>query len=304
MAARNEKTVTISFFELKVGPDDVRAVEVDWDKRLEELRDEELRIISYNSRNLDGFVMGSSSDPCLSLTIDRITQPRERQRGTGIRKTMKNSGDDFDPAEETVVVFFDRNIFGTLDTGQGAPSHAAVAAWLNKFSRPAAGDNYHSWKAEPIVRSDIYNSVIKRKNMAVTSSTFTVEPEQLDDKDLGMLGIIGDYFSTAEPGFTIKISMHAGRKEQKHRNAQQIEQVVDNVINTIPLKGASVMAKSGDGPQRAFNLLKQSVTHKIQIDSQVFNSEEDFIEVASREIRSAYEEMSDVLLERVPKVSK
>ncbi|WP_211438937.1 hypothetical protein [Corynebacterium glutamicum] len=299
-----DKYVTISFFELVVAPDGKRVLEVDWDTRLEGLRDPEMRIVEYNSRDLDGVVMGGASDPCLSLTIDRVTRPRERQRGTGVRRTMRNSGDDFDPAEETVVVFFERNIFGTLNTGQGAPSHAAVAAWLNTYSRPAIGDSLHSWSAKQITREDIYNAVIKQKNMSVTASTFTVEPGLLEEEDLGILGILSDYIFDPDSGLTMKISLQAGRTKKKHQNAQYIEEKVDEIMNSVPVKGASVRAKTEDGPQRAFNLLSESVTHKIAISHRAFESEEDFIDVANREIRSAYAEMSNILLERVPKISR
>lgn len=302
MAAK-EKFVTISFFELVITPDVERVAAVNWTKRLKVLRDSEARIIGYNTRELDGVVMGASEEPCLSLTIDRVTRPRERQLGTRVRRTMKNSGADFDPAEETVVVFFERNIFGTLSTGQGAPSHAAVASWLNRYSRPASDDNQHLWSAKPITREDIYNAVIKQQNMTITASTFTVEPGLLGREDMGVLGIVADHIFGSDTGLTLKVSLQAGRKRQKHQNSQYIEEKVEKVMASVPVKGATIRAKTENGPQRAFNLLSDSVTHKVAVSSEAFESEEDFIDVANREIRSAYEEMSSIILERVPQVS-
>ena len=207
MSRKKEKLVRVSFFELLAGPSDVgwRVPAVNWDQRLLELDSRKALEVSYSGRTLDGKVFDVQDIKGLSLSIDRAIFPRERQRQTGERKTMKTSGADYDPAEETIVVFFERNIFGMLSTGQGAPSHTAVAAWLNTHM-PCQLNPAYKWCASYITRKDIYESVIKAKKMQVVESTFKVEPKDLSQQDYGTLGILANKFFDMDDGFSIKIT--------------------------------------------------------------------------------------------------
>lgn len=301
--SRTDKTVSISFFELLLLPDEKRISSENWVDRLNSLRSDSAKEIEYSGRTLDGIIFGDADEPCLSLSIDRPNRPRERQRKTGVRKTMQNSAEDFDPAEETIVVFFERNIFGVLSTGVGAPSHSAVASWLNKFSRPNQTDASHTWRAAQITRDDIYSSVIKQKGMKVTSSSFSAKADSLRREDYGILGLIADRFTNTADGFTIEITMRAGRMKGREQNTQYIEESVDKIIDTLPsseLTKAKVTAKGSSGPQRAFDILSDSVTHKIAIPSAVFDNDADFVSVSNKEIRSAYSELRDVILGQIP----
>lgn len=303
MTSNNQKTVKISFFELLVGPDEQRVREVNWDSRLNDLRESSSLETSYGSgQTLDGIVHGTVASPCLSLTLDRFLNPRERRRGTGERKTMKNSGDEWDPAEETVAVFFGRNIFGILNTGRGAPTHAAVATWLNYFSPPKKADNQLRWKANPIARNDIYEAVLKSKNAQITQSTFTVMPNQIPDSDLGIIGLARDFLWENPEGLKVTVTLQAGSGEGRSHNAEEIGNRVDNTIDGVDLKRARVNAKIDGGKTRVFDLLEDKISHHVDIPIGAFSDGEKFAQIANQEIRTAYREIADNLLDQVPQL--
>lgn len=301
MVRDNQKNVTISFFELLVSPDEQRVRQVDWDVRLNNLRDQiGLETIYGTGRTLDGIVHGTESRPCLSLTLDRSLNPRERKRGTGERKMMKSSGDEWDPAEETVAVFFDRNIFGILNTGRGAPTHAAVATWLNFFSPPKVRDSKLRWVAKPIARDDIYKAVLEAKDAQITQSVFTVMPKDLSDQDLGLLGLTRDFFWESPEGLRVTVTLQAGTGAGRRRNSEEIGNRVDEVFNRVELEKARVNAKIDGGKTRVFNLLEEKITHSVEIPASAFASGDQFAQIADGEIRLAYGELKDILLNQIP----
>ncbi|MDU0478377.1 hypothetical protein QVA66_03875 [Staphylococcus chromogenes] len=303
---RKEKLVTISFFELQAGLEDEgyrRTLAVDWDNVLGNLKNNSAMEIKYSGRTLDGVVQEFGDQLCLSLSIDRMVHPRERQRGTGIRKTMQNSGADFDPAEESVVVFFDRNIFAMLSTGQGAPSHAALASWLNYYAPVTRTDLSQRWQATPIIRNDVYHTLIKPKNMSISSSTFEIKPSEIDENDYGFLGIRPDIARNLDDECTVGIVIKSGRSaESKRRNASEIERRVDDVLNHMHPRKAKITAKPEDGKQRIFNLIESKLTHQTGISYEAFDTQHDFAETANRELRDAFQEMRDILFEQVPRI--
>lgn len=303
MARNDQKTVKISFFELLVAPDEQRVGAVNWDARLNDLRESSSLETSYGSgQTLDGIVHGTTSGPCLSLTLDRLLNPRERRRGTGERKTMKNSGEEWDPAEETVAVFFGRNIFGILNTGRGAPSHAAVATWLNYFSPPKKTDNQLRWKAKPIARDDIYETVLKAKNAQITQSTFTVMPGQISDRDLGIIGLARDFFWDNPEGLKVTVTLQAGKGEGRSHNAEEIGNRVEDVLDGVDLDKARVSAKIDGGKTRVFDLLENKIAHHVDIPIGAFADGEKFAQIANQEIRAAYQEIAESLLNQVPQL--
>lgn len=301
MSRKKEKLVRVSFFELLAGPGDVgsRVPAVNWDQRLLELDSSKALEVSYSGRTLDGKVFDVQDIKGLSLSIDRAIFPRERQRQTGERKTMKTSGADYDPAEETIVVFFGRNIFGMLSTGQGAPSHTAVAAWLNTHM-PCQLNPAYKWCASSITRKDIYESVIKAKKMQVVESTFKVEPKDLSPQDYGTLGMLANKFFDMDDGFSIKITFQAGR-QRPPKNTKAIERMVDEGLKRGCSKKVSIKAKGDTGRQQIFDLLEDHVTYQVALDHQLFQgTSTEFLQVASSEIKHAYSELAAVLLKQVP----
>jgi len=302
MAKTTKKQVTISFFELLLAPDGVRVPERKWQGALNNIAALGAVSLEYrDGRLLVGAVIGGQKRKGVSLSIDRIMNPRERQEDTGECKTMETSGVGFTPAEETIVVFFERNVFGILQSAQGAPSHSAVASWLNKVCPPNGFNDGKRWKASPIVRKDIYNSVIRAKDMKVTETTFKVEPRELADADFGVFDSLYNLFGAHEDGFAVSITMQAGPK-RNNANIQTIRETVEKVLEDKEhAQKLSVKAKPEDGPQRAFNLLEDRVTHKIAVDKTIFDGADGrFQEEAISEITEAYNLLKDVLLERVP----
>lgn len=285
-----------------VNPDQTRVPGRNWDGRLSKLSGQKNMELPQGDRTLDGFIQGELGHHCLSLSLDRVLRPRERHRGTGIRQTMKNSGDDWDPAEETVVVFFDRNIFGTLNTGLGAPTHTAVANWLNRYSPPASSDLKCRWLAKPIARDDVYESVVKARKMQITQSTFTVLPEDLTEGDLSILGIAKDAVWGKNDGLELTLTLQAGRGNSRARNAQEIGNQVDDVLQNLDVKRARVNAKAPGGKTRTFDLLESHMTHSVDIPVSALEDGDRFAQVANTEIRRAFDELRDLLIERVPEV--
>ncbi|MFC2726599.1 hypothetical protein [Corynebacterium matruchotii] len=301
MSSKKEKLVRVSFFELLAGPGGVssRVPAINWAQRLLELASKEALEVHYNGRTLDGKVFDAQDIKGLSLSIDRAIFPRERQRQTGERKTMKTSGVDYDPAEETIVVFFERNIFGMLSTGQGAPSHTAVAAWLNIYM-PCLFNPAYKWRASSITRKDIYESVVKSKKMQVVESTFKVEPKDLSPQDYGVFGLFADKFFDIDDGFSIKITFQAGR-QRLLKNTKAIERMVDEGLKHGCSKKVSIKAKGDTGRQQIFDLLEDHVTYQVALDHQLFQGTgTEFLQVASSEIKHAYSELAAVLLKQVP----
>lgn len=259
--------------------------------------------MDYKDRALVGSVIGTAKSNGISLSIDRLLSPRERRIDTGECSIMHTSGDNYSPAEETIIVFFERNIFGILRSSQAAPSHAAVAYWLNKFNPPQVLSVNKRWKASPIVRKDIYNSVIKKKGMKISEATVKIEPRYLADADFGVIDSLQDMLGHKEHGFTIAVTMQAGPQRLK-QNVSTLEETVEKALNhKDQTEKISVKAKPKDGRQRVFNLLEDHVTYKIDLDRAVFETEgSDFQRIAIAEISSAYNSMKDVLLERVPAI--
>lgn len=299
MGSKKEKTVRISFFELMTF-DDQRWPEVDWQERLSHLDPDEAQEISYNGRTLDGKVFGNHGDQGLSLSIDRLMQPRERQRGTGVRKTMRNSGEDFDAAEETAVRFFPRNVFGMLTTGPGAPSHAAVAAWLSAHVPVETEPENFRWKATPITREDVYESVIKKRRMTITEATFKLNPRDLTKEDYGNLGLVSDIFFGTQDGFSIKITFQAG-KQRPPKNVEHIANVVDNLVKHPGTQSIKVKAKEGEEKLQEFDLLEDRITEKVDIPRNIFRENyDDFLRVAGGEIDKAFTRLESTILKNVP----
>jgi|GEM_PF-6052378 hypothetical protein len=299
MARKKEKIVRVSFFEL-VNEPNIRLGDANWADRLANIDRNCAPDVPYNGRTLDGKVFEIDGALGLSLSIERIINPRERQRGTGNRKTMQPSGEDYDASEETVVIFFERNIIGILHTGQGAPSQTAVAHWLSVYSRPVSADQNSRWKALPITRTDVYEAVIKQKGWKVTESTFKVEAENLGKADYGFLGLVEKMFTDTEEGFSISVTFQAGR-QRKPRNTQKLDSLVENALNTPSMDAIKIKAKGESGPQQAFNLLEDHITYQVPIEYRLFDAaDSDFLVVASSEIRRAYHELRDILITRVP----
>lgn len=304
MAKTSTKQVTIAFFELLSLPDEVRQSEENWQEILRTLNNQTIITVDYkDGRVLVGSIIESGKYTGLSLSIDRFLSPRERQIDTGICSVMQTSGEGYSPAEETIVAFFERNMFGIVRSSQAAPSHAAVASWLNEVWTTRNAKTDFRWKASPIVREDMYNSVIKAKGMKITEATVKVEPRNLANADFGVLDALTGMLGGKEHGFSMAVTFQAG----PHRRPENISLIEDTVEKALKHKELaqkiSVKAKPNSGRQKVFDLLEDRVTCKVDLDRELFEAEAPQLQgQALKEIYKAYDSLSDILRERVPKV--
>ena len=329
-----EKNATVSFFQLhtfsKDGShiredsrngktsksiDSLPAAGVDWQTRLKDIAEPvdaavttTPKAIQRNGKTVDGQVRKTAGKYAISLSVDRTIPPRERNLQTGERKGMAGSGQDWDPAEETVVTFYERNIFGLLSSNMGAPSHTDVARWLSQFSPPYS-DSQARWSARPITRTDVLDKLIKKKGFTINAAEFKLRPNQMDKDDLSIFGLMPSDLNKNR-GMEVSIKFRAGRTKQKSQNAEEIADFVDEVVRTPiftdenKVTGAKVAAKSAEGEVQTYDLFSDRITHRATVRWDDRNNSSDFMQSAVKTIDSVYSELRSILHERVPDVPK
>lgn len=328
--AQRKKTVTVSFFTLYVSSADgshyrdkaassatkksneslpVKAV--DWQQRLKVISESDsdspgIRTFEREDRTVDGQTKVVSGRLTLSLSIDRPIPPRERNLSTGERKGMKGSGKEWDPAEETMVTFYERNIFGILSSNQGAPTHVDVAKWLTKFS-PPYGNAAAEWKARPITRPEIFQLLLKERELTLTAAEFTVRPGNMDKRELSMFGLLSTPLNQNR-GLEMKIRFSAGRSRHKTDNAKDIYDWLDDLIqkpmfqDDNKIKRGTVDARQEGGESRTYDLFSDHVTERLTLLWNEKDNEDNFSEAAVKTIDTAFHSLKDVLLRCVPEV--
>ena len=333
-----QKQVTVSFFSLHVlntetarkrdlsepatpkinlSSKSLQVAGADWQKRLaavahtkpSEPADQTVKSIIRTGRTIDGRVGKYSGKYALSLSIDRVVPPRERNLSTGERKGMVGSGQGWDPAEETVAVFFERNIFGILSSNLGAPNHSDVAKWLSKFSPPYSGSDT-GWRAMPITRPDILNQLIKQHSLTINAAEFTLRPANMDPEEMSLFGLISSDLNQ-QKGMEVKVKFSAGRTKYKNDNADEISDWVDQVVAAPAFQDGNkivhgkVRAKGATGESKIYDLFSDRITERltIQWDDQGADGKNDFAGSAVTAINTAFKGLEDVLLTSVPDVS-
>lgn len=324
-----EKNVTVSFFQLHTFSEDgshkreaakgdksnksLPVADTDWQTRLKDIAEPEdststrsPKIIKRNEKTVDGQVREAAGKLAISLSADRAIPPRERNLQTGERKGMAGSGEGWEPAEETVVTLYERNIFGLLSSNIGAPSHTDVARWLTQYSPPYSGSQAR-WIAKPITRPEILEQLIKKKGLSINSAAFTIRPNQMDEGDLGIFGLMPRKFNQ-NPGMEMSITFRAGRTKNKRENAREIAGFVDDIVKAPifrdeeKVKNAKVGAKPDQGETQFYDLFSDRITHRAKIKWDDSQNRSDFMKAAVATIDSVYSDFKSVLHDLVPEV--
>lgn len=256
--------------------------------------------VSYNNRKLDGIVDGNLDRACLSLAIDRAINPRERSAVGGMRRQLKTSGPHWDAAEESVYVFFDRNIVGMIMTNIGAPSHSALASWLDKHAPIDENDANRRWRAVPVVRRGVYEEVIKKRNMEVMGATFAFKPNEIEDPNAGIINVLLDRFTNTTPGLSVEIKISAGRYKNNSENSRYIVGELEEVLDDDKANRIKLKAKESGGRAREFDLIEDDIAYRVDLDRDALNEADTLAPVANEEIRTGFEKMSELLLKAVP----
>ncbi|RSZ66020.1 hypothetical protein EAH68_00205 [Corynebacterium hylobatis] len=256
--------------------------------------------VTYNNRTLDGIVDGNLDRACLSLAIDRAISPRERHAIGGIRRQLKTSGPNWDAAEESIYVFFGRNLFGMIMTNIGAPSHSALASWLDVYAPIDENNLNRRWKAVPVVRKGVYEEVIKKRNMEVTGATFAFKPNEIEDPNAGIINVLLDRFTNTTSGLSIEIKISAGRYKNNSANSKYIVGELEEVLSDGKAERIKLKAKESGGRAREFDLIEDSIAYRVDLDRDALNKADTLAPVANEEIRTGFEKMSELLLKAVP----
>lgn len=301
--ATSLRNAKVKFFELTVLPDGRRAKSAEWQDRLGRV-DRNLPAIKYLERDLDGLVGGAEGNLYLSLAIDRLIASRQRNKATRKRDGLAPR-EGWDSAEETIVVFFERNIFGMIQSSQGAPSHAAVAQWLSLASPPGADPSEARWGASPVVNSNTYKDILNSSSI-VKGYTFVFRPGDVVDEGIDST-VVGNLMTQARGEYTdgalITVSVSAGRMKDRRQNYEKLRSQVEKIATNIGFRASlkSAHASISDSEEKAaqqVNLFEESITTSVEVPWSV---QESFGDIAAAAIRSAYAEARPSLLRSVPK---
>lgn len=299
--------VGIRFFELIDQQDEERIGAVDWNQRLDRLSTQTIGLVPHGRRALDGSIYGVDGHRVLSVAVDRDMAARQRQSGTGQRKSMTTDGDDWHPSEESFAVFFERNVFGLLRISTAAPTHAAVARWLNRASpwRDNRGVPRY-FKAVPVVDPDILQRIRDRGGV-ITSADFAFEPQSVPDDPPSLFAQLGRFVGNSyDDGVIMEVGVKAGRRRGAQANRERLDWDTMQVLEADQghgfLRRAKGTYKPADGgPQEPFDMLgeKLAVKSEIQIPS---NDPEGWALAtnAAAAIRSAYSAARERLDSLVP----
>lgn len=300
MSTTTTKTCRIQFFELVVGPDDKRISGHDWQGALTKLQAlNRGHVCDYHGTQLEGLVIGTDgTQRSLSLGVDRATTPRQRNTTKPERREMELSGTDWEPVEESFVVFFPNNIIGMVRSTNSAPTHAAVARWVNEFCRPTGQDRGAYWRSKPIIDEEKYRQIVEMGGTA-SSVTFAVRPATISTR--GLLSGLFDGISDKQSGLKIEVKVtadrgHAGDAARRDILGMAIEGV-DLHENGFPFEKAKTTFKpSNGGRTEEIDFLEHKLTRQVEIPVTKVGTARSLSEsVILREIRTAFTEMQHEL---------
>ncbi|MDI9947020.1 hypothetical protein [Rhodococcus sp. IEGM 1302] len=297
MTNARTKVCIVHFYELVLSPDQRKIPGHRWQDELDRLAPSAHKC-DYNGTELEGIVVDLGSEKALSLAVDRATTPRQRNTTRPERAEMETRGNEWEPVEETFVRFFANNIIGLVRSTNSAPTHAALARWLNKTARPRGHGPNATWFALPIVDEDRYLAL--RDMGEVTTSTFAVKPNTIPDRP-GLLGGIFDRFFDYEDGLRIEVHITAGRGRPAQRNRERMLDMAREAAalheQGVPFERAVVNARPADGGLvEVIDLLEHKLTKKFEVtfggDDGVRSLSE---QVVFSQIRSSYLAMEESL---------
>lgn len=208
------KSLRVRFFELRVLPDDVAIGGRRWTELIRRLEGTSncgkpgAHECEYNGVMVEGLAFIRGGNPHAALAVDRAVTPRQRDRRTA-RRTDLPIDAHHEPVEETYVSFFPNNVVGLVSSTTSAPSHVAVAAWLNEVAPPTFHEPQALWHATPIIDPDKYQEILNA--VEATSVTFAVKPQNIPVSEQGLLGALVDQAMEIGHGVRIEVKVSAGR---------------------------------------------------------------------------------------------
>jgi hypothetical protein len=214
MTSPTTKTCRVRFFELRVLPDDKRVQGQRWSQAMHALEATSnvgrpgAHEIDYRGVAIEGMPIFQGNDPGAALAVGRVTTPRQRNLRTSVRSDLPVDA-DHEPVEETFVSFFANNVVALVLSTLSAPSHVAVAAWLNEVAPPRFAGPEALWHAVPIVDPEKYLQIADARE--ATSVTFALKPDNVPPQYESLLGGFLTQGREYGHGVRIEVKVSAGR---------------------------------------------------------------------------------------------
>jgi hypothetical protein len=208
------KTCKVRFFELRVLPDDEPADGQQWSQAMHALETTSnvgragAHEVNYHGTTIEGLPVFHGNNPGAALAVDRVVTPRQRNVMTSVRSDLPVDP-NHEPVEETFVSFFGNNVVGLVLSTLSAPSHVAVAAWLNEVAPPRFSGPDALWHAVPIVDPDKYLQIADARE--ATSVTFALKPDNVPAQYESLLGGFLAEGRQYGHGVRIEVKVTAGR---------------------------------------------------------------------------------------------
>ncbi|MDJ0006466.1 DUF6731 family protein [Gordonia alkanivorans] len=265
------KTCTVSFFQLLIAPDEVRAAEVDWTAKIDNLARTSdcghpgVHKCKYGGEEIDGVVSIASTS--VSVAVGRALTPRQRNTVTAARSALPVDP-GHEPVEETFFATFPRNVIGIVRSSQSSPSHAAIAAWLTKTLPPPQVNGGEKWVAKAIVDPDQYRAIADAET--VSSVDFSVKPENIPGEEGLIHALINGAFGFSD-GIFVEVRLRARRGKPGERARDDIRDVADELVQLhesgVPLEAAKVGIKRvGETVTEVIDLLNHRITTREDIE--------------------------------------
>lgn len=227
------KTCKVRFFELRLQPDDAQADGQRWSESMRRLQRSTncgrpgAHECVYNGITIEGLAVTGGGNPAAALAVDRVITPRQRNRVTSARSDLPVDP-DHEVVEETFVSFFPNNVVGLVLSTNSAPSHAAVATWLNEVAAPTFAGQEARWHAVPIVDPEKYRQIAEASE--VTSVTFALKPENIPADYESLLGGFLTEGQDYGHGVRVEVKVSGGRGRPGETAREAIKRLARGLV--------------------------------------------------------------------------
>ncbi|NLU61374.1 hypothetical protein HCA61_03750 [Rhodococcus sp. HNM0563] len=258
MADRKTKCRRVSFYQIVKQEDGDSFPGLNWQQVLARITPS-TATHTLNNRDIRGEVFQLGQHRYLELDVERDLAPRQRDRSSNKRAPLLTNGDSWEVIEESFVAFFEHNVVGMVSSNQSAPSHAALAGWLNRTVQPQ--ERYY---AKPIVSREMYHRLSEMRGVSL--ATFALKPSNASGQASGLLGSMLGAVEGIGPGVRVELRVVAGKSRDKPESRRLLEETLEingllregnpfgiekAVVNGIPANGGSV---------EPINLIEQRLT--------------------------------------------
>lgn len=259
MADRKTKCRKVSFYQIVKQEDGDAFPGLNWQQVLARITPS-TATHTVNGRDIRGEVFQVDQYRYLELDVERDLAPRQRDRSSNERAPLHTRGESWEVIEESFVGFFDHNVVGMVSSNQSAPSHAALAGWLNRTVQPQ-GLRYY---AKPIVSREMYHRLSEMRGVSL--ATFALKPNNAAQQAPGLLRSMIEAVTDIGPGVRVELRVVAGKSRDKPESGRLLAQTLEindfiregnpfgiekAVVNGIPADGGAV---------EPINLIEQRLT--------------------------------------------